>query len=63
MATFEADARRASATGLTEMYEWAVKRAHGADAPGPGRNAKARRMFNEMRRAAVAELDRRGLAY
>lgn len=62
IAAFEGDLRGATDSQLQAMHAWAVEKERSADAPGMGRNPKARRMANAMRRAAVAELERRGMA-
>jgi hypothetical protein len=43
------------------MQDWARGHELSSDSKGPGRNPKARRMYRQMREAADAELDRRGL--
>jgi hypothetical protein len=58
---FAADARRAGDERLREMQDWARAHELSSDSKGSGRNPKARRMYRQMREAADAELDRRGL--
>ena len=45
------------------MRDWAEQQQRSSDAPGMGRNPRARRQFRQMRDAADFELDRRGLLW
>ena len=60
---FTRDLRSAADDRLVEMHGWAKERGQESDAPGMGRNPKARRMFRQMRRAAEERLDERGLLW
>lgn len=57
---FQRDLRGADESRLKAMRDWAAGREAASDAPGMGRNPKARRMFRQMREAAEELLaDRR----
>src|SRR5437764_14613241 len=58
---FVADLAHADDDRLSTMCNWASEHEHSANAPGLGRNPKARRHFRQMRDAAEKELARRGL--
>lgn len=60
---FETDLGSATNARDQEMRDWAETHERSADAPGTGRNPRARRQFRRMRDAADAELDRRGLLW
>lgn len=60
---FTADLGGANEDRLREMRGWAEQQQRSSDAPGMGRNPRARRQFRQMRDAADAELDRRGLLW
>jgi len=56
---FERDLKSADASRAEAMRDWAGDKEDHADAPGAGRNPKARRHFRQMRVAAEAEVARR----
>jgi len=56
---FERDLKAADPARLEIMLAWADRKEDEADAPGPGRAPKARRLFRQMRVAAEAEIARR----
>ncbi|MGO4453758.1 hypothetical protein [Arthrobacter sp. RAF14] len=56
---FERDLRSADEARLEVMRKWADGKEDEADAPGPGRAPKARRLFRQMRVAAQDEIARR----
>src|SRR3954471_7785451 len=58
---FVADLAHADDGRLVTMCNWAREHELSANAPGLGRNPKARRHFRQMRDAAEDELARRGL--
>jgi hypothetical protein len=58
---FVADVAHADDDRLITMCDWASEHELSANAPGLGRNPKARRHFRQMRDAAEKELARRGL--
>ena len=60
---FLTDLPGANEARLREMRDWAEQHQASSDAPGMGRNPRARRQFRQMRDAADAELDRRGLLW
>lgn len=60
---FLADLPGANEARLREMRDWAEQHQASSDAPGMGRNPRARRQFRQMRDAADAELDQRGLLW
>ena len=60
---FTADLPGADEARLREMRGWAEQQERSSDAPGMGRNPRARRQFRQMRDAADSELDRRGLLW
>lgn len=60
---FTADLPGADEARIREMRDWAEQQQKSSDAPGMGRNPRARRQFRQMRDAADSELDRRGLLW
>lgn len=60
---FERDLSGATNERVEEMRDWAEAQQQSADAPGMGRNARARRHFRQMKDAANAELNRRGVLW
>lgn len=58
---FAAAVPRALDADLLKMRDWARRKEVSADAPGLGRNPKARRKFRLQRELAETELIRRGL--
>lgn len=53
---FAAELPRSSDKDLLQMRDWALRREQAADAPGTGRNPKARRQFRLQRELAEAEM-------
>ncbi|GAA0280974.1 hypothetical protein [Cryptosporangium japonicum] len=63
IAHWDEDLPHLDAEALQERWTLAQNRENEADAPGTGRNPKARRDWRKRRQAVEAELERRGLEF